>query len=231
MRRLLVASDALVVTFTARGFPRQRVRVVAPGRDVAPASGAAGEDLREGRRAALLSVGNWVPRKGLLPLLDAFARLPAETATLHLVGDDVADPTYAEQVRARLSRRDLAGRVRVHGPVTKERVGVLYHCADVFVLPSLREPYGTVYGEAMAAGLPVVGWHAGNLPHLARDGREGLVLAPGDIDGLTGAMGRLATDEDYRAELAAGARRRAQSFPTWQQTAARFFAELRDLAD
>nr|MBA3621383.1 glycosyltransferase family 1 protein [Euzebyales bacterium] len=43
--------------------------------------------------------------------------------------------------------------------------------------------------------------------------------------------GRLATDEDYRAELAAGARRRAQSFPTWQQTAARFFAELRDLAD
>jgi len=231
MRRLLVASDALVVTFTARGFPRQRVRVVAPGRDVAPASGAAGEDLREGRRAALLSVGNWVPRKGLLPLLDAFARLPAETATLHLVGDDVADPTYAEQVRARLSRRDLAGRVWVHGPVTKERVGVLYRCADVFVLPSLREPYGTVYGEAMAAGLPVVGWHAGNLPHLARDGREGLVLAPGDIDGLTGAMGRLATDEDYRAELAAGARRRAQSFPTWQQTAARFFAELRDLAD
>ena len=45
---------------------------------------------------------------------------------------------------------------------------MLYRSADVFVLPSYREPYGTVYGEAMAAGLPVVGWRAGNLPNLAR---------------------------------------------------------------
>jgi hypothetical protein len=39
-------------------------------------------------------------------------------------------------------------------------------------LPSLREPYGTVYGEAMAAGLPADGWGAGNLPRLAGDGVE-----------------------------------------------------------
>jgi glycosyltransferase involved in cell wall biosynthesis len=45
----------------------------------------------------------------------------------------------------------------VHGPVPAEQVAVLYREADVFVLPSLREPFGTVWGEAMAAGLPVVG--------------------------------------------------------------------------
>jgi len=49
------------------------------------------------------------------------------------------------------------------------------------VLPSLKEPYGTVYGEAMAFGLPVVGWRAGNLPYLAEDEQEGLILAPGDV--------------------------------------------------
>jgi len=49
------------------------------------------------------------------------------------------------------------------------------------VLPSWREPYGTVYGEALAAGLPVVGWRAGNLPHLVSDGVEGVVLTPGDV--------------------------------------------------
>ena len=48
-----------------------------------------------------------------------------------------------------------------------------YAGAGVFVLPSWREPYGTVYGEALAAGLPVVGWRAGNLPHLVSDGVEG----------------------------------------------------------
>lgn len=229
-RRLLVASQALADSFADAGFPAQRVRVVVPGRDVAAAPSGPAEDLREGRRTALLSVGNWVPRKGLLVLLDAFARLPAESATLHLVGDSEADPGYAQQVRGRLARADLTGRVRVHGPVSKERVAAFYRDADVFVLPSLREPYGTVYGEAMAFGLPVVGWDAGNLPHLARDGLEGVVLEPGDVDGLARALGRLATDQDYRARLAAAARTRALSFPTWAQSAALFFAELREVA-
>jgi glycosyltransferase involved in cell wall biosynthesis len=100
----------------------------------------------------------------------------------------------------------------------------------VFVLPSLREPYGTVYGEAMAAGLPVVGWRAGNLPHLAADGREGVLLEPGDVDGLSRALYRLATDDDYRLRLAEAAARRAETLPTWAQTAERFFTELREIA-
>ncbi|MGH8776456.1 MAG: glycosyltransferase family 4 protein [Jiangellaceae bacterium] len=230
--RLLVASDTLAQTFLAAGFPDQQVCVVAPGRDVATPDVPAysSTDLREGRRAALLCVGNWVPHKGVLGLLEAVAALPPGTAVLHLVGDDAADPAYARRVRARLARSDLAGRVRVHGPVATERVAGFYRDADVFVLPSWREAYGTVYAEAMAAGLPVVGWRAGNLPHLATDGREGLVLGPGDIHGLSRALGRLSADEAYRRRLAAAARLRAQSFPTWAQTADVFFAELRGLA-
>ncbi|HET6685833.1 MAG TPA: glycosyltransferase family 4 protein [Jiangellaceae bacterium] len=230
--RLLVASDALAETFLRSGFPRRRVRVVAPGRDVAGSQvpPPASEDLRDGRSAALLFVGNWVPRKGLLTVLEAVAALPSDTVVLHVVGDDSADQAYAERVRARLARRDLIGRVRVHGPVSKERVAAFYRDADVFVLPSLREPYGTVYGEAMAAGLPVVGWRAGNLPHLATDGVEGLLLQPDDIHGLSRALHRLATDDAYRRQLAAAAARRAASFPTWAQTAERFFTELHGIS-
>ena len=230
--RLLLASDALAETFVAEGFPRRQLRVVAPGRDVAGSHVPPyqGEDLRDGRSAALLFVGNWVARKGLLTVLEALAALPSGTATLHVVGDDRADPAYAERVRARLAHSDLTGRVRVHGPVSKERVAAFYRDADVFVLPSLREPYGTVYGEAMAAGLPVVGWRAGNLPHLAADGREGVLLEPGDVDGLSRALERLAIDDDYRLRLAAAAAARAESLPTWAQTAERFFTELREVA-
>jgi glycosyltransferase involved in cell wall biosynthesis len=228
--RLLVASDALAEEFLAGGFSDGRVRVVAPGRDVAVAPAHPSTDLRDGRCAALLFVGNWVPRKGLLTVLEAVAALPPSAAVLHVVGDDTADPAYARRIRDRLARRDLVGRVRVHGPVSKERVAAFYRDADVFVLPSLREPYGTVYGEAMAAGLPVVGWRAGNLPHLAADGREGLLLEPGDVDGLSRALHRLATDDAYRGDLAAAASRRAMSFPTWAQTAQRFFTALHELA-
>jgi len=223
---LMLASETLTAEMS--GFPTV---VVAPGRDVAAAPSGTPIDLRQGRQAALLSVGNWVARKGTLDLLDAFGRTPPGLATLHLVGRTDVDHRYASRVRARLRQPDVVGRVVVHGPVTRGEVAVLYQSADVFVLPSYREPYGTVYGEAMAAGLPVVGWRAGNLAHLAQDGREGLVLEPGDVAGLAGALERLAEDVDYRERLAAAALERGRRLPTWDDTARRFFAVLRELAD
>ena len=227
---LIAASQALADELVAGGFPPRAVEVVPPGCDVAELPQGPLPDLRAGRRAALVSVGNWVARKGTLDLLEAFARLPAGSATLHLVGRSDADPRYAARVRARLARPDLAGRVVVHGPVPRARVASLYAAADAFVRASLEEPYGTVYGEALAAGLPVVGWRAGNLPHLAEDGREGVVLPPGDVAGLARALERLAHDEAYRSGLARAARARGSALPTWEQSAARFFGLLRSLA-
>ena len=229
-RLLVVASQALADELAGQGFPPGRLRVVPPGRDLPPAPDGPPPDLRRGRRAAFLCVGNWVERKGLLELLEATARLPDGLATLHLAGDDRADPGYGDRVRARLARPDLAGRVVVHGPLPAEGVAALYQAADVFVLPSLREPYGTVWGEAMAAGLPVVGWRAGNLPHLATDGREGLLATPGDVDGLSQALSRLATDEELRRRLGVAAARRAAARPTWTRSAELFFAALREAA-
>jgi glycosyltransferase involved in cell wall biosynthesis len=82
----------------------------------------------------------------------------------------------------------------------------------------------------MAAGLPVVGWRAGNLQHLATHGREGLLLPPGDVPGLTAALRRLTDDEPYRRRLAVAARQRAATLPTWEESAGRLFATLRAVA-
>jgi glycosyltransferase involved in cell wall biosynthesis len=227
--RLLVASEPLGEALAAQGFA-DRVTVVAPGCDVAPAPAGPPRDLRGDGRAALLCVGNWVARKGILDLLEVVARLPDGLVRLHLAGDEDAEPAYGAEVRRRLARGDLAGRVVRHGRRPRAEVAALYRDADVFVLPSVREPYGTVYGEAMAAGLPVVGWRAGNLPHLARHGREGLLADQGDLDGLAAAVATLAGDEPLRLRLAAAARRRAEGFPTWEQTAERFFGVAREAA-
>jgi glycosyltransferase involved in cell wall biosynthesis len=225
-RLLIVASDLLADQLGSAGVDRERIRVVPPGRDVAAAP-AEPPDLRAGRPAAFLCVANWIQRKGLLELLDAFARLPPEAATLHLAGAEGAEPAYAARVRDRLASPDLAGRVMLHGELSREGVAHLYAGADAFVLPAFREPYGTVWGEAMAFGLPVVGWRAGNLPYLADDEREGLLLPPGDVDGLAGALQRLATDPPLRERLGSAARVRAAERPTWEQAAAQFFAAIR----
>jgi glycosyltransferase involved in cell wall biosynthesis len=229
--RILVASESLEREMTSGGVPPHRIVVVPPGRDVAPATGRGAGDLRQGRRIAVLCVANWVPRKGIVDALQAVARLPNDYVTLHLVGDERVQDRYGARVSAMIGRRDLAARVVRHGPVPREELQRLYRTADVFFLPSFVEPYGTVYGEAMAEGLPVVGYDAGNLPHLAAHGREGLMASPGDIEGLAQLLGRLAVDEGARSSLATAARARAQAFPSWDQTATLFFGAIRESVD
>lgn len=230
-RLLVVASDHLAEQLVRARIPPALIRVVPPGRDVATPGESAPLDLRRDRRAAFLCVANWLERKGVLELLDAFARLPPDAATLHLAGDCDVEPRYAARVRRRLSKGDVAGRVVVHGRLSREDVAGLYRAADAFVLPAIREPYGTVYGEAMAFGLPVVGWRAGNLPYLAEDGREGLLVEPGDAGALTRALHLLAVDDELRARLGEGARRRALVRPTWTDSACVFFAAIRGLVE
>ncbi|HEY3050332.1 MAG TPA: glycosyltransferase family 4 protein [Gaiellaceae bacterium] len=225
---LIAASDHLAEQLVEAGFAQSRIRVVPPGRDVAPPPSGPVEDLRNGRRSAFLTVANWLPQKGILELLEAFARLPDDAATLHLAGDESADARYAARVRSRLTEADLTGRVVAHGPLSREDVAHLYRAADAFALPSARETYGTVWGEAMASGLPVVGWRTGNLPNLAQDEREGLLLEPGDVEALSRALLRLALDRDLRARLGAAAKRRALARPTWEASAERFFAAIRE---
>jgi glycosyltransferase involved in cell wall biosynthesis len=223
-RLLIVASELLADQLA--GVDGERIRVVPPGRDVATAP-AEQPNLRAGRRVAFLCVANWIRRKGILELLDAFARLAPDMATLHLAGEE-GDTAYTRRVRRRVGRPDLSGRVVAHGALSAERVATLYAAADAFVLPAFREPYGTVWGEAMAFGLPVVGWRAGNLPYLADDGREGLLVPPGDIDGLARALELIAMDPSLRQRLGEAARRRALARPTWDGSAALFFGAIRD---
>jgi glycosyltransferase involved in cell wall biosynthesis len=223
---LIAASTALGDELVAEhGVPPERVCVVEPGSDM-PRRVPPADDLRRGRRIAVLCVGNWLPNKGVLELLDAVAALPLDDVTLHLVGRVDVDRRYTARVLARTSAADLAGRVVVHGPLARPDVAALYAGADVFVLPSRVETYGTVFAEALTAGVPTVGWRSGNLPNLIEDGSEGCLVDPGDIAGLSRTLRRLATDDDWRANLASAAHRRGASLPTWSDTADAFFGAL-----
>ena len=227
MDRILVAGASLKDDLS-REIDPGRIVVVPPGRDMPPPGGGS-PDLRNARKIGLLSVANWLPHKGTVELLRAFEAVPPGHATLHLVGRTDVDPRYTARVNALLAA--LGDRVVVHGPLPKGRVASMYPAADAFVLPSFVETYGTVYAEAMAAGLPVIGWDAGNLPHLADNGISGLIVPPGDIDALAAALTRIAEDDALRERLARGAEEKAKSFPTWEETADLFFSELRAITD
>ena len=85
--------------------------------------------------------------------------------------------------------------------------------ADVFCAPSLRgESFGIVLLEAMAAGTAVV---AGDLPgyrNVAEDGREALLVPPGDAESLAGALDRVLSDRSLASRLVQAGHARAESF-------------------
>jgi glycosyltransferase involved in cell wall biosynthesis len=225
---IVAAAETLVDDLREIGAPADRIVVVPPGCDVPIASGPP-LDLRRGRATSVLCVANWTPSKGILELVEAFATLPEGAAALWLVGAVDTDRRYAERVRRRLAAPDLVDRVVVRGSVPIEEVGRLYRSADVFALCSFVDAYGTAWAEAIAAGLPVVGWRAGNLPRLADHDREALMADPGDLAGLASALRAITTDPWVRERLAAGARRRGQTLPTWRASTDRFFESVREL--
>ena len=137
------------------------------------------------------------------------------------------DAAYHQEIFDALGRAELQGRVVRHGAVAPATVAELLARADIFALPSREEPYGMVYAEAMCAGLPIVGWRAGNLPHLVDDGVEGILVPVGDVGALTAAFLRLASDPAERADMGAASARRAATLPTWDETTARFVAICR----
>jgi glycosyltransferase involved in cell wall biosynthesis len=208
------------------GVSRRRVRVVEPGCDLRPSPSS--PPRGPGGPVVFLSVANWLPNKGVLELLAAFERLPAGALSLHLVGRNDVDARYARRIRMKLDRPGLRDRVVVHGAVDHAGIADLYASADAFVTTSAAESYGTACAEALAMGLPVVGWRLPHMDQLVTDGVEGCLVEPHDIDALAGALERLARDSEWRRQLADGARHRGSTLPTWDDTARRFFAALGD---
>jgi glycosyltransferase involved in cell wall biosynthesis len=213
---VIATSSAVADELVSSGLDRGRIVLVRPGCDLPP--GEAVPPLRGGRRLGVLNVANWLPNKGITELLDAVAALPPDDVTLHLAGHTDVAPRYADEVAARLSTPELQGRVVVHGPLPPAAVASLYAAADVFVLPSHQESYGTVAAEALASGLPVVGWGAPHLRALVTHERDGLLIPSRRVDALADAIHRVATDGQLRERLGRGATQTGATLPRWTDT-------------
>lgn len=159
-----------------------------------------------GRR--ILYVGRADPRKGLATLLEAHARLRAESPDVELV---VVGPRDAAM--RRLAARDAANgaSVRFCGPVPHDELPGWYQSASVFCAPARSgEAFGLVLAEAMAAGTPVV---AGDNPgYRAVVGDAGLLTPPDDPEALAAALRRVLSEPETAQALRAAGRRRVAEF-------------------
>lgn len=155
-------------------------------------------------REGMLFVGRLTAQKGVDVLLQALARCRV-TAVLTVVG---SGPEEAS-LRALADRLGVSARVRWLGSQPQDRLVARYGEARVLVVPSREEGLGLVAVEAQLCGTPVVAFASGGLVDVVHHEHDGLLVPPGDVDALAGALDRLLADPGLARRLGAAGREAA----------------------
>ena len=213
MVRVLDGADALLIggrSFAEEvherlGTPLDRFTIVPGAVDTERFTPGAGAD----EPTRLLYHGRVDRRKGVLDFIDALALLPAGgwSATISGIGPDL------EPARALAADKGVA--VTFAGYADYADVPDIYRGHDLFVSPTYAEGFSNTILEAMASGLATVAGRSVGVVDCLRDGENGLLVEPGDIEGLAEALGRLIGDTTLRTRLAATALAECRHTYSW----------------
>ena len=145
----------------------------------------------------ILYVGAFIPRKGVMNLIKAFASLNLEDVGLILIGGGEEKRTYERYIQENNVRN-----VFLHDFKHKAEIVEYYGLADVFALPSLNEVWGLVLNEAMACGLPIIAsrW-AGATHDLVRNGVNGYIVDPYDVNEVVDRLRQLLENNSARRSM------------------------------
>lgn len=202
-------------------LPVNRIRVIPNGvPDVL--SGQAPRNARQtdGHAPVVLYLSTLAAAKGFSDILRALPGLRDRIGPVRAV---LAGEWYSRQDKEMadelIERLGLRAVVEFTGPVNPEQRAQLLENASVFVLPSRNEgqPYAIL--EAMAAGLPIVSTKVGCIPETVRDGIEGFLIEPGDIETLTRRISDLLLDRGLLQTMGQASRRRFLACYTYERFA------------
>lgn len=198
-RSITAVSEAARQTFP-KGL--RRLMVVVPNPVSAKPENKA--DVRSAARMRLLSVGRLAAQKDHATLIEAFALNSREFPqwNLRIVGEG----PLLNELSALADRLGIRDRVELPGP--NPRISDEFAAAHLFAMPSRYESFGLVVAEALAHGLPVVGFtDCTGVNELVIPGRNGILIEPGQdrVSSLADGLGRLMREENRRTALAAAA--------------------------
>jgi glycosyltransferase involved in cell wall biosynthesis len=173
----------------------------------------------------ILNISRIDAQKNQLLLLEAFARFSAAQPKtfLVLIGPET-QPAYAAKLREFIRANQLGACVRLLPGLRNDNPELIqaFHACDVFVLPSMHEPFGIVVLEAWSAGRPVIASRVGGLQALLREGETGLFFDPNAATAaadLAARLQRLATEPATRLRLAQAGQTEARARYDWVEIA------------
>lgn len=174
----------------------------------------------------ILFVGNLIPRKGLLQLVDALGRLKdVSDFSLQIVGRDDADIDYVTTLHRRIRELGVQDRISFHGDLPDRDLATLMNQCHLFAMPSWYEGFGIAYLEAMSFALPVVASSHGAAGDLITSA-TGKLVTPRRVDKLAQTLKQLLDNPGLLFDMSLAARAEFERFPTWEQSGDRIFEFL-----
>jgi 1,4-alpha-glucan branching enzyme len=172
---------------------------------------------KENKEQIILAIGRLCWSKGHKYLVDAMPAVLSEfpSARLLLVGD--GNQRSALQLQAK--KLGIKNAVGFLGRVSAEKLRLLYCDADVFVHPSLYDPFPIAVLEAMSMGKSVVATHVGGIPEMITNGVDGLLVEPRNSFELARAITDILSDSSSSRRLGQEARKRIEKEFTWEAIA------------
>jgi glycosyltransferase involved in cell wall biosynthesis len=200
----------------ALGFPRTGVMPIAVDlrRITAAPRRPALEEVLDDELTNILYVGRIAPNKRIedhIRLAEHYKRYVDAECRFIFVGKYDGVPRYYAMVRALIERyRMLPDRFIFTGAVPDEDLATYYRMADAYVSLSEHEGFCVPLVEAMAADVPILAYSSTAVPDTL--GGAGLEFFPKDLELGAELLGSLVFDEDVRAHVLAGQRRRVRDF-------------------
>lgn len=161
----------------------------------------------------LLFVGTIQPRKNIIKLIQAYAKLQNRKVDLVLVGK----PGWLyDEIYKAPKKYSVSSFVKFLGFVSEEDLPSLYSGSEAFVLPSLYEGFGLPILEAMACEVPVITSNTSSMPEVSGD--NALLVKPNDVNDISHNLSRILNEEDLRLKLKDKGREWSRKF-SWEKTA------------
>jgi glycosyltransferase involved in cell wall biosynthesis len=224
--RIYPLSPALLADLRRRGYPDRKLRLILNAVDT-DAFEACYRDRRvrpPGESFNVLFIGRLCRPKGVFELIEAFSRAVTHCKMeLRLVG---SGPEF-QALQARCVELGVEPNVRFIGAVEDVSPHLLWSSA--LILPSHSEGIPRVLMEAFSAGVPVIGTAIPGIQQLVSDGATGLLVRPGDVQGLAHALVRLACAPDAAQRMAEEAHEVVHSRFSAKRQALEFEHEYRHL--
>ena len=210
--KIFLKSSSLVITpsqamkkYLEKMGVRKKIKVVPFGIDLKKFSAT----KKRHQKFTVLHVGRLAKEKNVYDIISPFAEFARrKSVVLKIVGEGCEQ----ENLKNLIKRLKLVGKVEFLNWVSRSKLPKIYNSADIFITLSKSETFGIVILEAMACGLPIIGFKATAIPELVTDKKNGFLVNKNNKKYIVEKLNELFYDKNLRKKMAANSLLSAQKY-------------------